>query len=100
MRISGADVRKIAIYSNGLGVSGDSPLGGAKKDSEMAGINVHHARGNGIALDGLIDGSENDDVFGDVDDDAAAGEIGDDFVFAGLGLREGWGGGQDRNHHQ
>ena len=39
-----------------------------------------------MSFDGLIDGGKNNYVVRDVNDDAAAGEAGDDFVFALLSL--------------
>jgi hypothetical protein len=53
----------------------------------MGGIKLQKARRDRILFDGLIDGGEDDDVvFGYLRDDAAAGQAGDDFVFALEGL--------------
>jgi len=49
----------------------------------MCGVKLQEARRDGILFYGLIDGGkDNDVVFGDLSDDAAAGEACDDFVFA------------------
>jgi hypothetical protein len=45
-------------------------------------VNAQDARRNGVGFHGLIDGREDDFVAGDMNDDAASGEIGDDFVTA------------------
>ena len=50
----------------------------------MRGVQVHHAGWNGIPLDGLVDGSKEDDVLGDMNNDASARQIGDDFVLVAL----------------
>jgi hypothetical protein len=50
----------------------------------MRGIQVHYTRGNGIPLDGMIDGGKNDGVFRDVNNHLAASEIADNFVLAVL----------------
>jgi hypothetical protein len=63
-------------------------------------IEVHgdHAGRNGTRFQGLIDGGEDDDVLGDMNDDASACEIGDDFVFAAL--REKRSGGSEEKQAQ
>jgi hypothetical protein len=93
-----ADVLKIAIHSNGLWVSGDSPLRGAEKNADVSGIEAHHARRDGISFDGLIDSGKNNDVSCSVNDDAATSQIGDDFVLAAL--RERWSGSGSSENHQ
>jgi hypothetical protein len=56
----------------------------------MRGVELQEARRDRILFDRLIDGGEDDDVvFGYLGDDAAAGEAGDDFVFALERLRGG-----------
>ena len=76
---------KIAIDSNGFWVGRDTPFRSAKQDSDMRGIQVHHAGWNGILFDGLVDGGKEDDVPGNMNNDAAARQIGDDFVLVALG---------------
>src|SRR5579859_2126790 len=49
----------------------------------MAAINGGDARGNGFGFEGMIDGRENNGVVGHVNDGAATGEVGNDFVFLG-----------------
>ncbi|MGB6598994.1 MAG: hypothetical protein WBE70_17900 [Candidatus Acidiferrum sp.] len=46
----------------------------------MGGIDAEDTRRNGIILDGLIDGRENDLVACHVNDDTASRKIRDDFV--------------------
>jgi hypothetical protein len=89
-----ANALKIAIDSNGFWVGRDTPFRSAQQDSNMRGIQVHHPGWNGIPFDGLVDGGKENDVPGDVNNDAAARQIGDDFVL--VALRE-TGSGQDRS---
>ncbi len=79
-----ANALKIAIHSNGFWVGGDAPFRSTEQDADMHGIKVHHARGNGISLDGLVDRGKNDDVSCSMNDDTAAGQTGDDFVLVAL----------------
>ncbi len=81
---------EIAVEADGRGGGGDLPLGGAEDDADVAGVKLQKAGRDGIGFDGLVDGGEDDDVIaGDLNNDAAAGEAGDDFVFALGRLREG-----------
>jgi hypothetical protein len=80
----GANAMKIAIDSNGFGVGGDTPFGSPEQDSDMRGIQVHDAGWNGIPLDGLVDGGKENDVPGNMNNDAATRQIGDDFVLVAL----------------
>ena len=69
----------------------------------MCGVKLQEARRDGIYFDGLIDGGKDDDVvFGHLSDDAAAGEAGDDFVFAlkrlSGGSWEQWHGGKENRN--
>ena len=48
----------------------------------MRGVDARNAGRNGIRFDGLVDGGKNDDLARDVYDDASAGEVRDDFIFA------------------
>ena len=48
----------------------------------MHGVNAQDAWRNGVRFDGLIDSREDDFVASDVNDDAASGEVGDDFIAA------------------
>ena len=51
----------------------------------MKSIQVHHAGWNGILLDGLVDGGKENEVPGNMNNDASARQIGDDFVLVALG---------------
>lgn len=82
--ISGAKVGDVAVESNGPGLRGDLPFGRAKKNAEVTCVNGGDTRGNGFRFERMIDGREHDGVVCDMDDDAAAGEVGDDFVFLGM----------------
>ncbi len=88
MLVSGTgDILEISIKTHGLRIGGNLPLGRAKDDAYVAGVELQQARRNGIRFQRLIDGGENDDVvFCHLNDDATAGKIGDDFVFALLRL--------------
>ena len=92
-----ANAVKIVIYSNGFWVGRDTPFRSAKQDTDMRGIQVHHAGWNGIPLDRLVDGGKENHVFGDMNNDAAARQIGDDFVFVALGET---GSGQESSEEQ
>jgi hypothetical protein len=78
--VSSRDVLKIAVHSNGLGISGNTPFRSTEKYADVSCVKVQDAWRNGISLHGLIDGREDDDILGNVNDGPAAGEIGDDFV--------------------
>jgi len=80
----GTNALKIAIDSNRFWVGRDTPFRRAEQDSDMRGIQFHHAGWNGIPLDGLVDGGKENDVPGDMNNDAAARQIGDDFVLVAL----------------
>ncbi len=73
----------VTIKANRLGLGGHLPLGSAEENADVTIINGSDARRNGFGLEGMIDGGKEDGVVGDLDDGAAAGEIGDDFVFLG-----------------
>jgi len=89
VRINGGKVGDVAIESNGPGLRGDLPFGSAKEDADVAAINGGDARGNGLGFEGMVDGGKYDGVVGNVNDGAATGEVGNDFVFLGTGGRAG-----------
>ena len=76
-----SDMLKITVQANGLRIGGNAPFRSPEKDTDVRRVQVHHARRNGISLDGLIDGRKDDGVLCHVNDGAAAGEVGDDFIF-------------------
>jgi hypothetical protein len=90
---NGANVRDVFVQADGFGLRGNLPFGSAKEDTDMRRANGGYTGRNGFGFEGLIDGSENDAIIGDEDDDTATGEIGDDFVL----LREGRNGGDSEN---
>src|SRR5882672_9244275 len=79
-----ANAVKIVIDSNGFWVGRDTPFRSAEQDSNMGSIQVHHAGWNGIPLDWLVDGGKENNVPGDMNNDAAARQIGHDFVLVSL----------------
>ncbi len=90
MLVGAGHTLKIAIEAYGLGIGRDLPLGSAEDDAHVSGVKLQEARGDGIGFQGLVDRGEDDDIFlSDLDNDAAAGEVGDDFVFALWGLGDG-----------
>lgn len=87
---------EVAVEADWVGRGGDLPLGGAEDDADVSGIKLQEAGRNGAGFYGLVDGCEDNDVVaGDLNDDAAAGEAGDDFVLA-LSSLGGGGRGQKR----
>lgn len=85
--VGGAYVLEIVIEAYGPRLRGYLPLRGAEEDAHVRGINLSSARRHGGGLDRMIDDAENDGVARDVDDDAAASKVGDDFVRLGDGGR-------------
>jgi len=77
-----AKALKFAVQADGLGVGRNAPLGGAEEHGNVRGVDARNAGRNGIRFDGLVDGGKNDDLARDVYDDASAGEVRDDFIFA------------------
>ena len=87
-RVDRCDVRDVVVETNGPRLGGNLPLGGAKKNADMAGVNGGDAQGHGFGLERMIDRGEKDGVVaGNMDDGAAAGEIGHNFIFLGGGVR-------------
>jgi len=85
---------EVAVEADGRGGGGNLPLGGAEDDADVASVKLQETGRDGTGFDRLVDGGEDDDfVACDLDNDAAAGEVGDDFVFTlgslrGSGCRE------------
>ncbi len=88
--IRGAKVRDVAIEPNGPGLRSDLPLRCAKKDADVAAIDGSDARRNGFGFEGMIDARENNGAVGHVNERAATGKVGDDFVFLSTGGSAGW----------
>lgn len=80
-RIFRGNVLEILVQANRLGIGGELPLGCTEKHANMTRVEVHDARRNRIGFDGLIDRSKDDGLSRYVNDDAATGQIGDDFLF-------------------
>ena len=84
------DTLKIAIEADGLRIRGNLPFGSAENDPDVTGVQLQDARRDGVGFYGQVDGCKEDDVvFSYLNDDAAAGEISDDFVFTLLSLTRG-----------
>jgi len=81
MGIHSAKVGDFQVEPNRPGLRGDLPFGCAEENTDVAGVNGGDAGRNRFGLERAIDGGENDGVICDMDDGAAPGEIGDDFVF-------------------
>src|ERR1700757_512029 len=76
-----ANVRNVSIQANRLGLCWRLPLGGPKEDADMRRADLGDARRDGLGFHRVINGAKNNSITGGMNDDAAAGEIGDDFVF-------------------
>ena len=83
MRINSGKVRNVAVEPNGPRLRCDLPFGSAKEDADVAVINGGDAWRHGFGFEGMINGGENDCVISNVNDGAATGEVGDNFVFLG-----------------
>src|SRR6266404_2419905 len=79
---------EIAIQPDRIGISGKAPLRSTKQHGDVGGIGFHDARWNSAGLDGFVDRGENNvAVARYMNDYAASGKVGDDFVFRRLILR-------------
>ena len=92
--VNSAKVGDVSIEPNGPGLRGDLPLGRAKENADVPAVNGGDARGHGFGFERMIDGREHNGVIGNVNDGAAAGEVGDDFVFLGVSRSAG----RERGH--
>ena len=81
VRISGVDVFDIVVKANWARLRRHLPFGGTEEDGDVRGIDFRDARGNGSGFERVIDGGEKNRFSGNVNDGAAAGQVGDDFVF-------------------
>ena len=79
-RVAPGDPLKIPVQPNGLWISRNAPFRSSEEHADVRGVQVHHARWNGISLHRLIDGRKDDGVLRHVNNGAPASEIGDDFV--------------------
>jgi hypothetical protein len=73
---------------------GDLPFGCAKENADVTAVNGSNAWRNRFGFKRMIDGREHYGAVGNVNDGAAAGEVGDDFVFLGACSSPGREGGQ------
>jgi hypothetical protein len=81
--IDGAQVGDLTVESNGPRLRGDLPFGRAKENADVPAVNGSNARRNRFGFERMIDGREHYGAVGNVNDSAATGEVGDDFVFLG-----------------
>ena len=79
--VDGGKVGEVAVEANRFRLRGDLPLRSAKENADVMRIDGRGAWRNGFRFKGMIDGSEENGVIGDLDDGATAGQISDDFVF-------------------
>ena len=82
-RVDAAEVGNVTVQSDWPRLRGDLPFGSAEENADVATVNGGDARRNGFGFERVVDGGKDDGVIGDVHDGAAAGEIGDDFLFLG-----------------
>jgi len=85
MGIGRSEVRNVAVEADRPGLRGNLPFRSAKEDANVAVIDGGDARGDRLGFERMIDGGEENSVIGDVDNGAAASEVGDDFIFLGEG---------------
>jgi len=86
--VASMDALEIAVQPDRIGISGEAPLRSTKQHGNVGGIGFHYARWNSAGLDGFIDRGENNvAVPRYMNDYAASGKVGDDFVFRRLILR-------------
>src|SRR6266481_5594515 len=88
LRVASMDALEIAVQPDRIGISGHTPFRSTKQHGNMGGVGFHDARRNSASLDGFIDRGENNvAVARYMNDYAASGKVGDDFVFWRLILR-------------
>jgi len=74
-------VRDVVVKANGMGLCGNLPFRGAEEDGDVTRVNFRDARRNRCGFERVVNGGEENGFASDVNDGAAAGEVGDDFVF-------------------
>ena len=80
-RIFGIDVRDIVIETNGTGLCRNLPFGGTEENGDVMRVNFGDARRDGGGFERVVNGGEENGIASNMNDGAAAGEVGDDFVF-------------------
>src|SRR6267378_4489486 len=86
--VAGMHALEIAIEPDRIRISWHTPLRSTKQHGNVGRIGFHDARRNSSGLDGFIDCGENNvAVARYMNDYAASGKVGDDFVFRWLILR-------------
>src|SRR5258705_11446163 len=86
--VAGMHALEIAIEPDRIGISGHTPFRSTKQHGDVGRIGFHYARRNSAGFDGFVDRGENNvAVARYMNDYAAAGKVGDDFVFRRLILR-------------
>src|SRR5882757_11192520 len=86
--VAGMHALEIAIQPDRIRISWHTPLRSTKQHGDVGGIGFHYTRWNSSGLDGFIDRGENNvAVARYMNDYAASGKVGDDFVFRWLILR-------------
>src|SRR5712671_5991763 len=88
LRVASMHALEIAIQPDRIRVSWHAPFRSTKQHGDVGRIGFHYARWNSAGLDGFIDRGENNvAVARYMNDYAAAGKVGDDFVFRRMILR-------------
>src|SRR5712672_1804966 len=88
LRVASMHALEIAIEPDRIRISGHTPFRSTKQHSNVGRIGFHDARRNSTGLDGFIDRGENNvAVARYMNDYAASGKVGDDFVFRRMILR-------------
>jgi len=80
-RVFGIDMRDIVIETDGTRLRGNLPFGGAEEDGDVMRVNFRDARRDGSGFERVVNGGKENGIASNVNDCAAAGEVGDDFVF-------------------
>src|SRR5882757_406550 len=88
LRVASMDALEIAVEPDRIGISGHTPFRSTKQHGDVGGIGFYYARWYTARLDRFIDRGENNvAVARYMNDYAASGKVGDDFVFRWLVLR-------------
>src|SRR5882757_2889265 len=88
LRVASMHALEIAIEPDRIRISWHTPFRSTKQHGDVGGIGFHDARRNSSGLDGFVDRGENNvAVACDMNDYAASGKVGDDFVLRRLILR-------------
>src|SRR6267142_3882012 len=86
--VASMEALEVAIQPHGIRISREAPLRSTKQHRNVGRIGFYYARRNSSGLNRLIYRRENNvAVARDMDDYAASGKVGDDFILGRLILR-------------